>query len=40
MTGIEPLKRKEVLTFTTTWVEPEGIMLSETEVRKRKTNVI
>ena len=26
---IQPLKRKEILTYATTWMNPEKIMLSE-----------
>ena len=34
----KPLKKKEILPFETTWVDLEGIMLSE--IRQRKTNTM
>lgn len=32
------IKQNEILPFTTTWVDPKGIMLTETS--QRKTNII
>ena len=32
------IKKNEILPFATTWMELEGIMLSE--ISKRKTNII
>ena len=32
------IKKNEILSFTTTWVELEGIMLSE--ISQRKTNIV
>lgn len=32
------IKQNEILPFTTTWVDPKGIMLTETS--QRKTNTI
>ena len=32
------MKEKEILPFRTTWMDPEGIMLSE--VSQKKTNTI
>lgn len=32
------IEKKEILPFTTTWMDPEGITLSET--RQRKTNTV
>ena len=35
---IQPYKKKEILLFATTWMDLDGIILSEIEVRQRKTN--
>ena len=32
------MEKNEILPFMTTWMDPEGIMLSE--IRQRKTNTI
>ena len=34
------IKKDEVLPFATTWMDLEGIMLSEIKIRWRKTNTI
>ena len=34
----QPLKKNKILPFARTWMDLEGIMLSE--IRKRKTNTI
>ena len=33
-----PIKKNEILPFATTWMEPEGIMLSK--ISQRKTKII
>ena len=32
------IKKNEILPFATTWMEPEGVMLSE--ISQRKTNIV
>ena len=33
------LKKNEVLTHTTTWINPEDIMLSKKKERQKRTNI-
>ena len=36
---IQPYKKKEILLFATTWMDLDGIILSEIEVRERQTSI-